>query len=122
MANDHHEHHSHITTAFRQDLSLGPRALPQKLRLSRASCGLDTGASASKQHSGSVQLQSVCGSKPEGSNRLSHKCVGGSEIVEDILPKGDHIVVRSDLDVAYERRNQFSYGGDFLGSVTLSSG
>lgn len=71
-------------------------------RTSRASYGRDTKSSTLKEHSGSVQLQSVGGSKAEGSSRLSHKGIGGSESVEDILPKGDRIIVRSDYDVAYE--------------------
>ena len=54
-----------------------------------------------------MQLRFVPGSKPNGNNGISQKVAGGSESEEDILPKGNGIVVKSDYDVAYAERAHF---------------
>jgi len=72
-----------------RDLSL------KKSRMNRASCRPDTGASASKEYPGSVKLQSICASRLDGVNRTTR-----SESVENILPKGDNIMITRDFEVA----------------------
>lgn len=77
-------------------------------RMSKGSGVLNTGGSASKEtYSGNMQLRSVPGSKLNGNNRISQKFVSGSESEEEILPKGNGIVVKSDYDVAYAERAHF---------------
>ena len=77
-------------------------------RMSKGSGAFNTGASAAKDnYNGSMQLRSMPGSKPVGNNRISQKLVSGNESEENILPKGEGIVVKRDYDVAYAERVPF---------------
>ncbi len=77
-----------------------------KSRMSKSNGGLGTGGSISKENygGGSVQLRSLPGSKPHAANRVSHNAIGSSESEENILPRGNGIVVKSDFDVNYAER------------------
>ncbi len=77
-----------------------------KSRKSKSNGGLGTGGSMSKEtyDGGSMQLRPVIGSKPNGANRGSHTAIGSSESEENILPRGNGIVVKSDFDVNYAER------------------
>ena len=77
-------------------------------RMNTRSGVLNTGGSNSKEvYSGSMQLRSVPGSKMNGNNRTSQHVIGSSESEEDILPKGDGIMVKNDYNVAYAERTHF---------------
>ena len=73
---------------------------------------INTGGSNQKElYSGSMQLRSVPGSKVNGNNRTSQHVIGSSESEEDILPKGDGIMVKNDFNVAFAERTDFANEG-----------